>query len=231
MVSGYDRCMLRTDPLAEPGSEGLFFPVEERVPESKRHLELRTLLYQVLKYRLAARASIGCDQFVYWDRRNPKACLSPDGFVYLGAPDTDFPWWKTWERGIPELAIEIVSESDTHEIAWSEKLERYQALGVRELVRFDPEAERGRELDVWRRAAERLCPAECGVGRAPCTTLDAWLLSVPDARLGVTLRLADDENGELLWLTEAEAEAEARGAATRRIAELEAELRRLKGEG
>ncbi len=231
MVLGYDRRMLRTDPLAEPGSEGLFFPVEERVPESKRHLELRTLLYQVLKYRLAARASIGCDQFVYWDPRNPKACLSPDGFVYLGAPDTDFPSWKTWERGVPELAIEIVSASDTHELAWSEKLERYQALGVDELVRFDPEAERGQELEVWRREGERLRPPESGADRIRSMTLDAWLLAVPDTRLGVTLRLADDQAGERLWLTEAESEAKALDGATRRIAELEAELRRLKGEG
>jgi Uma2 family endonuclease len=223
--------MLRTDPLADPGPEGLFFPVEEDVPESKRHLELRTLLYEILKFRLADRASIGCDQFVYWDPRNPKACLSPDGFVYLGAPDTDFPSWKTWERGIPELAIEIVSESDAHEIAWREKLDRYQELGVRELVRFDPEAERGKELEVWRREGERLCPAERGVDRVRSMNLDAWLLAVPDARFGVTLRLADDQAGERLWLTLAESEAEARGDAVRRIAELEAELRRLKGEG
>jgi Uma2 family endonuclease len=229
--------MLRTDPLADPGSEGLFFPVEERVPESKRHLELRTLLYQILKYRLAARASIGCDQFVYWDPRNPKACLSPDGFVYLGAPDADFPSWKTWERGIPEIAIEILSESDTHEVAWSEKLDRYQALGVGELVRFDPEAEPGKELKIWRRLGQALCAAESGVDQVRSAALDAWLLSVPDAQLGITLRVADDQAGERLWLTRAESEAEARGAAqrladsaTRRIAELEAELRRLKGE-
>ncbi len=62
-------------------------------------------------------------------------------------------------------------------------------------------------------------------------TLDAWLWAVPDTRLGVTLRLADDQAGERLWLTEAESEAMALDGATRRIAELEAELRRLKGEG
>jgi hypothetical protein len=124
-----------------------------------------------------------------------------------------------------------VSDSDAHEIAWREKLERYQELGVRELVRFDPEAPPGKEIEVWRREPDRLCPAERGVDRARSVTLDAWLLAVPDARFGVMLRLADDQAGERLWLTRAESEAEALEAAVRRIAKLEAELRRLKGEG
>jgi hypothetical protein len=55
-------------------------------------------------------------------------------------------------------------------------------------------------------------------------------LAIPDARLGAVLRLADDREGERLWLTRAESEAAERKSAVRRIAELEAELRRLQGE-
>ena len=62
----------------------IVFPSEEKVPESKRHLKLRTLLYQVLDLAFADRAAIGCDQFVYWDPTDPKACLAPDAFVRWG---------------------------------------------------------------------------------------------------------------------------------------------------
>ena len=57
------------------------FPESEDVGESKLHLELCTLLYQVLTLAFADRASIGCDQFVYWDAKDPRASLAPDAFV------------------------------------------------------------------------------------------------------------------------------------------------------
>ena len=110
------------------------------MPETKRHLRLRTLLFQLLDFAFADQASIGSDQFVYFDASNPSRCLAPDLFVRLGQPDTQFGSWKVWERGRPELAVEILSDSDTPEPAWDTKLERYHALGVEELVRFDPMA-------------------------------------------------------------------------------------------
>ena len=65
----------------------LVFPSEQEVPETKRHLKLRTLLFELLELAFAERAAIGCDQFVYWDPTDPKACLAPDAFVRLGQPD------------------------------------------------------------------------------------------------------------------------------------------------
>lgn len=35
------------------------FPVEAKVPESARHLELRTALYQLLSFLLRGRAAVG----------------------------------------------------------------------------------------------------------------------------------------------------------------------------
>ncbi|MGC4091745.1 MAG: hypothetical protein QM756_28445 [Polyangiaceae bacterium] len=81
------------------------FPVEETVPETKRHLEQRTLLYEILKLAFAHRAAIGCDQFVYWNPTDPRQCLAPDAFVRLAVPDSPFDSWKAWERGAPELAV------------------------------------------------------------------------------------------------------------------------------
>src|SRR4051812_30302446 len=94
-------------PIAFPSEE----PPAEHVSETKRHLEVRTTLYLLLKDALAG-AAIGSDQFVYWDAGDPRRCLSPDVFVKLGAREATFDNWKIWERGAPDLAVEIVSASD-----------------------------------------------------------------------------------------------------------------------
>ncbi|AUX20449.1 hypothetical protein SOCEGT47_009200 [Sorangium cellulosum] len=208
------------------------------MPETKRHLELRTLLYLVLK-RFADRHSIGSDQFVYWHASDPSRCVAPDAFVRLGTPDTPFRSWKTWERGAPELAVEIVSDSDAEPAPWAEKLARYHELGVVELVRFDPTAGEGERLRVWDRVDGDLVERDVEGDRAACDALDLYWVVAPAEGQPVALRLARDAAGRELLPTPTEAaraeaearrmEAEARRAAERRIAELEAELRRRDG--
>ncbi|WP_437681081.1 Uma2 family endonuclease [Sorangium sp. So ce131] len=206
----------------------LHFPDHATVPETKRHLELRTLLYLVLK-TFADRHTIGSDQFVYWLASNPRRCLAPDAFVRLGTPDTTFRSWKTWERGAPELAVEIVSESDDDATDWDEKLDRYHELGVLELVRFDPAAPEGHRLRVWDRLQGDLVEREVEADHAACDVLGLHWVVVPLEEMPAALRLARDPQGRDLVLTSEEA-AEARAkAAERRIAELEAELRRQRG--
>src|SRR5215212_1434825 len=131
------------------------FPEEASVPEHKRHLELRTLLYRVLG-ALSGEHTIGSEQFVYWDPTDPSQCLAPDAFVRLGVPDSIFGSWKTWERGVPEVAVEIASDSDASAASWDTKLRRYQELGVQELVRFDPDETEGRRLRIWDRIEGQL---------------------------------------------------------------------------
>jgi Uma2 family endonuclease len=181
--------------------------VEETVPESKRHLKLRTLLYQILEHALGDRACLGSDQFIYWNAANPRRQLAPDIFVRLGAPDVVFDSWKTWERGTPELAVEIVSESDSSEAELDDKLARYRELGVRELVRFEPDAAAGTKLRIWDRDAEDLVERKIEQDRSPSPTLGVWWVVLPDAELGAVLRLAEDPDGERLLPTRAEAEA------------------------
>jgi Uma2 family endonuclease len=79
--------------------------------------------------------TVGADQFVYFDAANPKRCLAPDAFVTLGVRDHDFDAYLVWEEGTPDVAFEVLSPSDTPE-RWTfeEKLRRYRALGVRELL-------------------------------------------------------------------------------------------------
>jgi Uma2 family endonuclease len=196
------------------------FPVEATVPETKRHLKLRTLLFQILEHALADRASIGCDQFVYWDASDPRVCLAPDAFIRLGEPDTLFDSWKTWERGAPELAVEIVSEFDTSERSWETKLGRYRQMGVRELVRFDADASPAEQLRIWDRVdgdlVERVVE---GPGGASCPTLGLFWVVTPAEGMPTALRLARDPQGEQLLLTRAEeleAELERRGGKTSR---------------
>jgi Uma2 family endonuclease len=212
------------------------FPESAEVPESKLHLELRALLYALLKYSFARQHSIGSEQFVYWDPTDPRACLAPDAFVRLGEPDSHFKTWKVWERGAPELAVEIQSEWDQGE-PWELKLRKYPKLGVRELVAFDPD--KG-QLRVWDFVENDLVERDLAVAGAGSNVLPGYWVVVPDLELGPSLRLSRTADGGALYPTAVEAEAEARRveaearrveaeAAAARIRELEAELGRRQG--
>jgi hypothetical protein len=194
------------------------FPVFADVPESKRHLKQRTLLYQVLDLAFAERAAIGCDQFVYWDPTDPSQCLAPDAFLRLGVRDDDFSSWKVWERGAPEVAVEIISDSDARDRDWNGKLEKYRRLGVRELVRFDAEEEPA-SLRVWNAVDGDLVERRLDGPAAASQCLPGYWLIAQDAKLGPVLRLARDAEGRDLYPTPVEQEAE-------RVRALEAELSR-----
>ena len=202
-------------PAAAPrwptASRAPHFPVEATVPEHKRHLELRTLLYRVLG-TLASEHSIGSEQFVYWDPTDPARCLAPDAFVHLGVPDSIFGSWKTWERGVPEVAVEIVSDSDASETPWNGKLQRYQELGVRELVRFDPDEAPERQVRIWDRVGGELVERTDKQERHLCRGLALYWVVVPARGFPAALRLARDAEGRDLVLTPEEAEGRAREA-------------------
>jgi hypothetical protein len=178
------------------------FPEAELVPESKTHLDVRTLLYEILRLSYGAEASIGSDQFVYWDPTEPRACLAPDAFVRLGIPDHAFRSWRVWERGAPEVCVEIVSASDEWDRDWDEKLERYRRLGVKELVRFEPESEPP-SLRVWNQVEGDLVERELGGLVAPSHCLaGAWVVVKSEG--GPCLRLSRDREGNDLISTFAE---------------------------
>jgi Uma2 family endonuclease len=197
------------------------FPEAELVPETKRHLEQKTLLYQILTLAFGDRAAIGCDQFVYWDPTDPRQCLAPDAFVRLDAQNELFPVWKVWERGAPDVAVEILSPSDDRDRDLAGKLEQYRRLGVRELVCFDQE--RGGVLRVWGAVDGDLVERTVDGVVATSHCLPASWVVVPDPEAGVLLRLSRDAEGKHLLPTPAE---HARQVAEARIRELEAELAR-----
>ena len=194
----------------------LYFEEFASVPESKRHLELRTLTWQFLKLAFSDIAAVGCDRFVYWDETNPRACLAPDAFVCFGEPDSLFAIWKTWERGIPEVAVEFLSKSE-HRAAFPSKLSQYQRLGIRELVLFDPES--AQPLRIWDSRQGTLCERPLTAAPTESRYLPGFWLARDEPGLGTALRLSRDAQGSQLYLTPAE-------HAERRIRELEAELAR-----
>ena len=194
----------------------LHFPVAAEVPETQRHLELRTALYQILRRALGAQHSVGSDQFVYYDASDPGACLAPDVFVKLGGGSEEITSWKVWERGTPELAVEIVSRSDAAETPWQEKLERYHRLGVRELLRFEQQAPS--PIRIWDYVDGDLVERKILSPSLPlCQVLGWYWVLGHDQSWGPMLRLAKDPEGKQLLQTEKE-----------RIQELEASLARLK---
>jgi Uma2 family endonuclease len=205
----------------------LHFPVEQSVPETRRHYLLRTALFETVWEAFRDSVTVGSDQFVYWDPTDPRACCAPDVFVKAGVPDESFDSWKVWERGAPDLVVEITSASDSNEGPWDEKLDRFRRLGAKEIVRFDPEDPQ-HPLRIWNGADGDVTErdrADQSFNR--CDTLGMSFCVYRDARLGTALGVARDAEGRDRLPTPAEVrqrEAEARQKAERRIAELEAEL-------
>jgi Uma2 family endonuclease len=204
--------------------------VEAEVPESKRHLELRTILYLLLKQGFADRAIVGSDQFVYWDPTDPRQCLAPAGLLQMGKPDEDYETWKVWERGAPDIAVEIVSRSDAPEPDWDEKLAKYRKIGLKELVRFDHRPVRN-ALRIWDNVEGDLVERDMSDPEARQSLVLPYFWHVTADR---TLRLAEDAEGARLLPTpqeRAESEAQRADSAESEVARLRAELARLQGKG
>jgi Uma2 family endonuclease len=220
-----DRAPHRHRYLREP--QPLHFPVEERWPETGRHLLARTALFLMVREELKERAMVGSEQFIYWDPTDPKKRCAPDLFVRLGPRHKPVDSWKVWERGAPDLVVEITNASDTVDGPWESKLERFRSLGAREIVRCDPE-DREQPIRIWDSvdgdAVER-DPADPVFYRSD--VLGMYLFVREDPEIGPMLRLARDPEGRDLLPTHLgarQSEVEARQHAERRIAELEAEL-------
>jgi len=218
-------------------------------------------MYHYLLHGFASRAHIGSQQFVYWNAADPQLWLAPDAFVRLGGPDEEFATWNVWERGAPHVAVEIESVIDHPALPndegarnrdWIARLEKYRSLGVRELLRFDPDSD-ARVLRIWDRVENDLLE-RAGSDNVSRVLPGYWLV-VNDPELGPTLRLSHDAEGKNLFPTATEAyrrdaDAHARAAdaharqakayqenadanagtanAVARIRELEAKLARLK---
>jgi Uma2 family endonuclease len=197
------------------------------VPETQLHLDLRTLLYHLLLDYLGEASTVGSEQFVYWDAGDPKRCIAPDVYVKCVPRGEPIRSWKVWERGAPDVAVEIISDSDSKPAEWRTKFARYQALGVRELIRLDLLTPNVPRLRVWNRVDEALREREFEADTVDSLVLQLTWTVAPAQAMQHALRIAYPSQPLTLVPTSREArktESEARKAAEARVAELEALL-------
>jgi Putative restriction endonuclease len=186
---------------------------------------LRALVGQWLKASRRV-ATVGANQFVYWAEGDPRRCRAPDVYVIEGlsrSPER-VGVWKTWEGHAPSFAFEVVSDDITKDYEAAPR--DYDAMGVRELVVFDPwVTSRSRKRVRWqvfRRDAEKglVVIERSSSDRVWSAVLGCWLRSV-DGERGLRVRLATGPEGDALIPT-----ASAHAKLRRRIAEAQAEAER-----
>lgn len=175
--------------------------MDEHLGQSRRHFRLCKALYEMISAICAGRHTVGADQFVYFDASSARRVLAPDAFVTLDVPDHDFDSYLVWEEGTPDVAFELLSPSDTPE-RWTfkQKLQRYQTLGVRELVVFNVDAKPGKRLRVWDRIEQDLVERCVDDEKTPCLTLGVTLSVGPLYAYPAMLRFSRDPEGKEIVL-------------------------------
>jgi Uma2 family endonuclease len=245
-----------------PGSastERVVYPVCDFMGESGLQTFVIQMLLDLLQdyvARLERPVFVSTNQFFYYKEGDPRAVVAPDVYTIddVALHQSQVRCWKTWEAEVrpPTLAIEIVSDEYRKDYA-DTMLERYQQLGVRELVRYDP-THRGRRkrelLAHFVRDDGQLVRRPVFGDRVQLVSYDLWL--VPHAN--DALRLGVGPKGASLWPTaseraaaeaaradaeavraqteaaRADVEAERAQAEAERAAAAEAELARLRAE-
>ena len=224
--------------------DAVFYPTSDGQPMAETDLHAACMVYVASALRWWFRKHgrddvyVGSNNFLYYERGNPRAVVAPDVYVVTGAPvglrDT-YMLWK--EPKAPDFVLEVTSASTRHNDE-RRKRDVYAALGVREYFLYDPRAEwLAPPLQGWRlhEGAYRALPAVTVLSnRGVAVASEVLGLELRDEREERRVRLRDPATGEVLLTHEEserarEAEAAARRAAEARAAELEARLRALEG--
>ncbi|NJL21491.1 MAG: Uma2 family endonuclease [Leptolyngbyaceae cyanobacterium SM1_3_5] len=182
--------------------------------------------------------------FIYYEQGNPASVIAPDVFVVFGVNSDDRRSYKTWEEGdrTPDFVLEITSKSTRTQDQGAKK-GIYAFLGVQEYFQFDPTG------DYLQPALQgmRLQDGNYSVIQPKETAENLLILHSESLQLDLRLeagqlRFSNPATGEKLLSYEeleearqaaeqrANDEAIARQAIEARMAELEAQLRQLKGE-
>jgi Uma2 family endonuclease len=191
-------------------------------------------------------AFVGVNTFLYWVQFHPEITVAPDVYVMDGvSPDAAPDNWKLWKRGaVPSLVIEVVSKNPAYDGEGARQAELpaykdyttiheiYDALGVPEVILFDPEADHPSSKrvrwQVYRRiAGQGLVKVEVANGdRVYSEQLGCWLRMVgADSSMRVHLATGDERNE--LFPTKAEALAARAAAAEAEVARLRREIEEL----
>jgi Uma2 family endonuclease len=240
---------------ALPLEQEVDYPTSDGQPmaESQDHAKVMMDLFFCLqlRYKAVADAWEGINFFLFYEKGNPKARVSPDVMLAKGVARWDRQNYLLWKERPPSLIVEVTSRK-TRRKDTGPKKDLYERIGVEEYILFDPLGEYLRpQLQGYRLLRGRYQPI-------PLSEDGALLSRTTGLRMrpeGRRLRLIDAATGEpLLWseetdaalreaeaaLREAEAvrrEAEAarreeeaaRREAEARIRALEEELKRIRG--
>lgn len=205
------------------------YPVSEPLGEGIQHMRIVEMLRQLVERWVAERgirALVGSDQFFYYEKRSNLARIAPDVYVLPGVdPRAEPEVFKKWvDRRVPSFAFESVSQNHWQK-DYFDIVERYQALGVPEVIAFDPRRhEHDPELRirfrVFRRSGRRLEQVVAtDDDRVYSQALACYLVAVGPTE-SVRIRLGVGENGDELYPSTEELASRASAA--------EAELARLR---
>jgi Uma2 family endonuclease len=219
--------------------EELEYPDSDGEPMAESDFQLIPLIYAITALRIYFQDQLDVyvagDMLLYYERGNPRAVVAPDVFVVVGAPKRRRRSYMLWrEPKTPDFILEITSMSTAGQDQGIKK-GLYAFLGVTEYFQFDPTADylnpplQGFRLEEG--GYTPILPEASSNGR----------LQLYSETLGLYLELQNNEfrfigpDGQrLLSPEELEAarlaEEAARKTAEARIAELEAQLRRLSGD-
>ena len=222
--------------------DGVVYPTSDGQPMAETEVHGACMMYvtSALRWWFTKHGRddvyVGSNNFLYYQRGNPRAVVSPDVYVVVGAPSGLRDTYMLWnEPKGPDFVLEVTSKS-TRGTDERRKRELYASLGVSEYFLYDPRAEYlAPPLQGFRlhEGAYRAVPAVTVLSnRGVAVASEVLGLELRDEREERRVRLRDPATGEIL-LTHEEAErareeeAAARRAAEVRVAELEARLRAL----
>ena len=243
--------------------DAVFYPTSDGQPMAETAIHRRCMVDVAdtleLWFRKHGRddVCVGSNNFLYYERGNPRAVVAPDVYVVVGAPAGLRDTYMLWnEPKGPDFVLEVTSAS-TRRNDERRKRDVYAALGVREYFLYDPRAEwLSPPLQGWRlhEGTYRAAPAVTVLSNRGVSVASEVLgLELRDEREARRVRLRDPATGEFLLTHEEserareeaeraremaertrgmaeqarEEEAALRRAAEARAAELEARLRAL----
>jgi Uma2 family endonuclease len=214
------------------------YPTSDGKPmaETDKHRRLMMYVIDALNVYYADRPDVyvSGNNFVFYEEGNPKARISPDGYVVFGVPPGPRDSYKTWDEGglMPDVVFEFTSRKTRAEDT-DTKLPLYErVLRVPEYFLFDPTGDYLRpRLQGYRLIEGQYVRLELVGGR-----LHSEKLRLDLVQAGEDLRLYDPRRREFLLNPVeqarcAEAETERANAAEDEVARLRAELEALRNTG
>jgi Uma2 family endonuclease len=214
------------------------YPVTDDMGDPTLQTLISVMLLSLLNRWLVSRGEsifVGMNQFFYWKQFDPSECVAPDVYLLPGVSlSPRVGAWKVWETGHrPTFALEIVSQEVGKD--YLEVPPKYDRLGVKELIVFDPDFALGKkrvQWQVYRRVKSRgLVKVEAtNADRVLSRVLGCFVRAVGSGE-DLRLRLGTGPGGDTLVPTEEEARIQAEAERAQAEAErVQAEAERAQAE-